>query len=313
MPGDDDGMGGCGARRLLPVVITVAAGFGCGGSVETVDDGAGGASGASGGVTSAQAAGGSDTVSASSATSSPNAASTSSTPTSTSSGGDCSTALDEDTLQALTLTGNGAGALLGARATAHPGDTVDFELGLVECCYSFEPVAACAVYSIAPEEGATVDAATGAVTVAASTPHGTTFTVTADVEDGRRVLTAELFVWTTEANPIASVYAEQAQLACGGGEREPEQAMGEVAFYGDQRFNVTWTPFEVYIDYWGTYRIDAAAQTLELTVESGNYVPPDVDSSGTYRFEDGQLILEDMFLGTPSGGVAAPACGHILQ
>ena len=54
------------------------------------------------------------------------------------------------------------------------------------------------------------------------------------------------------------------------------------------------------------------AGTLELTVEGGNYVPDDVDPVGTFRFEGERLILEDMFLGTPSGGVAAPACGHVL-
>ena len=151
------------------------------------------------------------------------------------------------------------------------------------------------------------------VTVDAATPHGTTFTVTADVEDGRRELSAELFVWTEAGNPIAGLYTEELQLVCGGEERMPEQVMGEVAFFPDQRFGVTWTPFEVYVDYWGTYAIDAAAGTLELTVEGGNYVPEDVDPSGTFRFDGEALILEDMFLGTPSGGVAAPACGHVLR
>jgi hypothetical protein len=299
------------ACRRVPVVIALAAGSGCGGSVETAEDGAGGASSAAGPVTTATA-GGSDSSSAT-ATTSATAASTSATSASTSSGSGCDAPLDDATLQELQLTGNGLGILLGGRATAHPGDTVDFELGIFECCYFFEPVDACATFSIAPAEGADIDPATGAVRVDGSTPHGATFTVTADVEEGRRLLTADLYVWTTEGNPIVGTYSEQAQLACGGGEREPEQPLGEVAFYGDERFAVTWTPFEVYVDYWGTYTIDPGAQTLELTVEGGNYVPPDVDPSGTFRLEGEQLILEDMYLGSPQGGVAAPACGHVLQ
>ena len=273
---------------------------GCGGDVETTSTGAGGEGGSTGGPTSGTGTGGD--------------AQGGSGPTvgSGGTGGGCAAPLDQETLDALELTGNGVGKML-ATATAHPGETVDFDLGVFECCYAMVEVDACATFTIEPTDGATIDPVTGVVTVDAATPHGITYTITADVEEGRRQLSAELFVWTEAGNPIAGLYTEELQLTCEGGERAPEQVMGEVAFFPDQRFGVTWTPFEVYVDYWGTYAIDAQAGTLHLTVEGGNYVPDDVDPSGTFRFDGERLILENLFLGTPSGGVAAPACGHVLR
>lgn len=288
---------------LLSIALAIAA-VGCGDDGETSSaGGGGGGGGTTDATTTATGTGGEGGAGQGGATTSSSGGA---------GGGACDAPLDQETLDALELTGNGVGKML-ATATAHPGETVDFDLGVFECCYEMIVVDACASFTIEPAEGATIDAETGVVTVDPSTPHGTTFTITADVEDGRRELSAELFVWTEAGNPIAGLYTEESQLACEGGEREPEQVMGEVAFFPDQRFGVTWTPFEVYVDYWGTYVIDAEAGTLELTVEGGNFVPDDVDPVGTFRFDGDRLFLEDMFLGTPSGGVAAPACGHVLR
>jgi hypothetical protein len=82
--------------------------------------------------------------------------------------------------------------------------------------------------------------------------------------------------------------------------------VGELEF-AENRFAVTFLPFETYKDYWGSYQFDAATGALSLTVDGGNYSPPNLDLEGKARFDAaGKLVLEGMFLGQPSG---APAGG----
>ena len=123
-----------------------------------------------------------------------------------------------------------------------------------------------------------------------------------------------MHVFTPEANPLVGLWREAAQIDCAtGNEFVPTTQIGELVFGADGTFGVTWFPFEVYKDYWGTYRFDLAAGTLELVVEGGNYVPRDVDGSGRFRFDaTGRLILTDLWLGTPHDGTGAPSCGHVF-
>jgi hypothetical protein len=73
-------------------------------------------------------------------------------------------------------------------------------------------------------------------------------------------------------------------------------------------------PFELYRDYWGTYRYDSEEGTLDLAIEGGNYVPEDVDGSGYFVVdEEGQLVLKDMWLGTWMSGTGDANCGHIFN
>jgi hypothetical protein len=70
-------------------------------------------------------------------------------------------------------------------------------------------------------------------------------------------------------------------------------------------------PFEIYHDYWGTYGYDLAQGTLDLSDAEGNYVPPDLDGSGSFSIdEQGQLTLGDLWLGSPRDGGGEPNCGH---
>ena len=78
------------------------------------------------------------------------------------------------------------------------------------------------------------------------------------------------------------------------------------------RIWVTWLPFEVYVDYWGTYELATAADTVTVTAEGGDYVPDDIDGSGTYSFDGNDLVLHDLWLGSPRGGTAPARCGHKL-
>src|SRR4030042_387964 len=152
-------------------------------------------------------------------------------------GGGCRRGLDEDTLNRLSL-------VMGDTLAMQPGETWEFSPGVVECCYVFEPVDACATWSVSPTEGATIDAETAVSTVDTGTPRGTVFTVTADVENGRRLVSAEAHIYTPEANPLFGTWGEEAQFSCETGEEVvPEERIGELAFGADGEFRVTWHPF----------------------------------------------------------------------
>jgi len=193
-----------------------------------------------------------------------------------------------------------------------PGEMHAFSLGLVECCYFFERVGACATWSVDPAEGASIDSHTGVFDLDATTPSGTVFTVSADVQNGRRVVSIEVHVFTPDANPLVGIWSEEAQFACDTGEEVvPEQRIGELRFRADGTFGVTWIPFEVYVDYWGTYDYDLGQGTVDLDITGGNYTPDDVDDSGLFSFdEQGRLILSDMWLGNPHEGTGSAHCGH---
>lgn len=203
----------------------------------------------------------------------------------------------------------------GNAIAAQPGDVIPLALGLLECCTTLEPVEVCASYSLEPAEGATYDAAAGTLTISADTPTGTTFVLSADVEDGRATVTAQISVYTPEANPLVGVFHEIGQIPCKGNDAEipPEPVLNELWFHSDGTFSATWEPFETYFDYWGTYTHDVASGALDLKVDGGNYVPPDVDGAGSFRFDGEQLVLEDIWLGSAQAFTGKPACGHRLE
>jgi len=217
----------------------------------------------------------------------------------------CESPLDADTLDRLTMS-------IEADLAMKPGTARQLQLGVVECCYSFEPVNACATWSVEPSTGATIDPDTGYLVIDASTEHGTVYTVTADVEEGRRLVTIDVYVYTDEGNPLFGIWREDVQFTCGGGaERAPEDTINELFFRADGWTNVTWYPFEVYVDYWGPYTYNLGTGALSIEVTGGNYVPSDVDGVGSFEIDDqGRLLLHDMWLGTPQGGSAPAACGH---
>lgn len=221
--------------------------------------------------------------------------------------GACATPLDAETLANLTF-----GLLPSVQL--QPGATHDFDLGLVECCYTFTPVDTCAVFTVTPDEHATIDPSTGVLTVDAQAPSGTALTVTADVEQGKRVVTIPVYVYTPSDNPLVGLWHEDVQLACGtGAEVVPADTIGELRFDASGDFYVTWYPFEVYYDYWGKYAYSLENGSLDLSVDGGNYVPDDVDGSGTFEIDaQGRLVLHDLFLGSYQSPAdpQEPACGH---
>ena len=174
-------------------------------------------------------------------------------------------------------------------------------------------VDACVEWDIDVVNGVSI-APDGVLDVAPEVPAGTIVSVTADLEDGRRIITTDLEVYVPLESPILGFWSEVMQLPCGGGAPfEPDPIIPELIFYDTGEFTVTWTPFEVYIDYWGTFTHDVGTGALSLTVEGGNYEPGDIDPDGTATVVDGQLMLEDMWLGTAQDPVTPPACGHVFE
>ena len=224
-------------------------------------------------------------------------------------GGGCPNPLSDEDLQRLAF------GLLMPSVPVAPGGTRDFDLWLVECCYVLQPVAACVVWSVSPAESGATISQDGLLAVDAGVAVGTVFTVTADVENGKRILTQKAVVTTQASNPLLGTWSEAAQLACtDGSELVPDHPVGEVAFFADGELNVTWSPFEVYVDYWGQYSYDLETKAFSFGVSGGNFIPDDIDGEGTFELTaQGKLVLHDVWFGTPQGAAGPKACGHVLQ
>jgi hypothetical protein len=199
-----------------------------------------------------------------------------------------------------------------------PGATVVLALGVydyercgvgIQC---FLPVRIPATWTVSPDDGVRIDPGSGRLTIDPDMPSGSEFTVTAEVDDGRHAVTAGVYVYTPEGNPLVGFWREQAQLSCdGGAEVAPALPIEELIFAADGQFAVTWRPFESYVDYWGTYEFDLLKGTLELTVTGGNHVPDDIDGQGRFAVDDaGNLVLTDIWFGDPDGTEGSPNCGH---
>lgn len=195
------------------------------------------------------------------------------------------------------------------------GETEQIEFnGLVPG--GIEPLEACMQWSIEPASAGSIDQ-DGLLTVAGGLEPGTTFVVTADVEDGRRILTVDLEIYVPIDAPVVGTWSEVGRLTCGdyievAAEPEP---VNEVVFFDTGDFWVTWTPFEVYVDYWGSFDYDEATDTVTMTSEGGNYVPKDFDLEGTAAVDPdtGRLVLTDMWFGQPQFETVTVACGHVLE
>lgn len=87
-------------------------------------------------------------------------------------------------------------------------------------------------------------------------------------------------------------------------------SVGELEFGAENRFSVTFTPFETYRDYWGSYAFDPATGRLRLTVEGGNFIPPGLDLEGQAELSAGGLVLKDMFLGSRQGYAQPASCTY---
>jgi hypothetical protein len=164
----------------------------------------------------------------------------------------------------------------------------------------WEEVKAQVRWSVEPQQGAYIDPLSGEFTVDESTPGGSIFEVKADVESGRRVLSAKVYVYTRETHPLVRIWKQEAIALCGSGKRViPNHPIRELIFWADGTFSVTWHPFETYRDYWGIYTYDRKKGTIKITVDKGNKIPSDIDGEGYYSLrQNGELVLKGIWLGS---------------
>ncbi len=195
-----------------------------------------------------------------------------------------------------------------------PGSSQQLHIGVGGCCYFILPVPNAAVWTITPPiPGITIHPTTGQLTVDAEVPHGTIVTVHGGTHR------ATLYIYDPNVAPLVNIWREISQFDCDTEiESSPEEGINEIIFTPAGKFSVTWHPFEVYRDYWGTYTYDHDTGRLEMTIDGGNYIPSDFDGDGTITVEaDGTVLLEAIWLGTPNARDENPTpapsgCGHRL-
>jgi len=143
------------------------------------------------------------------------------------------------------------------------------------------------------------------VTIADDAAPGSRFTVS--VEAGGEQLDRAV----TVADPaVATIDLKASQKAIARCERK---RIGEFKLDVYGGFGVTFTPFESYVDYWGSYTYDPASGRLAMTVTGGNEIPAALDLDGTATRVDGGWQLDGFDFG---GGSGAPAgdegCAYVF-
>lgn len=216
--------------------------------------------------------------------------------------------VDEQTFNRLEIS-------IGKSGQAQPGDSLELQIGTTECCYVFKPVNVSTRWSVEPQTGAKIDPRTGVLKIAINVPSGTVFTISADIQQGRKTLTTQVTVYTAQANPLVGFWHETKQIDCQSqaiSELEGDDILRELVFKADGTFQATFTPFEVYHDYWGSYTFDPGKGTLDMLVVSGNYIPKNLDLQGEYKIDqNGALVLNNIWLGRRDEGTPA-GCGHVF-
>lgn len=142
---------------------------------------------------------------------------------------------------------------------------------------------------------ATLSADRTSVTIAADAPAGAIVAI-AFSHDGKAV--AKHFkVVAKDEIVLTGRYSQRSLEGC-----TAHEPVRELEFRPENRFSITFLPFETYQDYWGSYAYDPATKRIRLTVEGGNFVPSNLDLEGEAELEGGRLRLRDLFLGSRADG-----------
>jgi len=140
-------------------------------------------------------------------------------------------------------------------------------------------------WSVSPSIGASIDSATGTLSMSGTASVGSIYTVTADL--GAFAVTKEISVYSAEENPLVGVWTEQ-----------DTGNVGTLLLTSGGEFAATINPYGSYQDYWGDYTFDSDTGALELIAQGWNQVAPGVDGIGKFSIDaKGQLSLSDICLG----------------
>lgn len=139
------------------------------------------------------------------------------------------------------------------------------------------------------------------LTIAADAAPGAPVTVSARLAG--KPVTASFTVVARDAVVLTGFWKEVGDPDCPVG----NPSIMELHFLPDGKFELTWQPFERYIDYWGDYSFDPATGTITFRPTGGNHVPTDADWEGRATVEgDGLLRFDALFFGSPSHGPRPP-------
>lgn len=174
------------------------------------------------------------------------------------------------------------------------GASISLEASWTDRPGAFEPIPKHCVtdLQISPAGLATIGADGASISLAEDAPSGALITITGRV--AAQTLEAQVRVVDPINAPLSGTW-RQSHTSCA--EHVPVR---ELVFNSEGRFTVTWTPFEAYRDYWGTYRLDPAARAFSAEVEGSNRQPENLDLVGSVSFEGDVLVLADVWLGNPA-------------
>lgn len=156
-------------------------------------------------------------------------------------------------------------------------------------------------WTVSDPKIATLSADHASLTIAADAPPGTPVSLSARL--GGQLVTARFTVVARDAVVLTGFWKEVGDADCPLG----NPSIMELHFLPDGKFELTWHPFERYIDYWGDYRFDPASGVIAFTPTGGNHVPKDADWEGKANVDaDGLLRFSELFFGSPSHGPRPP-------
>ncbi|HZM87733.1 MAG TPA: hypothetical protein VFF31_14525 [Blastocatellia bacterium] len=218
--------------------------------------------------------------------------------------GQCESPLDQQLIGELTFD------TLYSSYQLQPGETIDLNLstqcclGLsIGCCLALKPVGECTVWSLDDSSFAKIDPKTGLLTVEQTVPPGQVLTVTASIENGRKVLTIPVFIYNADTHPLVGVWSESARFSCQTGEQfETSEPIRELIFRADGTMFVTRFLFETYHDYTAIYEVKLNKRKVSFTIRQANMLPKRIDGAGRFKLVDGLLVLKELSLGRFTAG-----------
>jgi len=156
-------------------------------------------------------------------------------------------------------------------------------------------------WTVSDPKAAALSADHASLTIAADAPPGTPVSLSARL--GGQLVAARFTVVARDAVVLTGFWKEVGDADCPLG----NPSIMELHFLPDGKFELTWQPFERYIDYWGDYRFDPASGVITFTPTGGNHVPKDADWEGKANVDaDGLLRFSELFFGSPSHGPRPP-------
>ncbi|MDO8297154.1 MAG: hypothetical protein Q7T19_12035 [Caulobacter sp.] len=163
------------------------------------------------------------------------------------------------------------------------------------------PLACLKHWKLSVPAAATLSADHSRLIIADKAVPGTQVRLTAEF-DGKTAA-VDFTVVAREAVVLTGYWSEVGDADCPAG----EPLLRELHFIDGGKFEVTWMPFERYIDYWGDYSFDPATGAIVLKPTGGNHVPADADLDGKASTgDDGLLHFSGFFFGSPRGGPKTP-------